>query len=278
MSQQEIFAHIEQNTIDTTIKAWDSHWKETLISPADLEEGLKRDNVLLRFLKRAGSFETIYRIIRKELLPLFGKLILEAGSGSGAMSLKLAECGARMILLDTSETALRHCAQMSDSKGIKVYPVRASILALPFKAGVFQAVFNVGVLDNFQEAHRSRALSEVQYAAGEGAKVIVASNSSASFIHRRAMRYALKHGRWKYGFKDALSTLRDCWKDERGSWNLREIRRGFLCQFEFLRYFLPQKSEYQKIFYRLFHLFTFAFSFLNYFPGQYLISIFERVR
>jgi ubiquinone/menaquinone biosynthesis C-methylase UbiE len=227
-----------------------------------------------RFLRRCGGVELAWRLVRKEIGKSGGLRILEAGCGTGELSLRLARLGNSMILIDTSRSALE-CARKASQGNAQATLVQASLFNLPFKPGVFDRTFNVGVLDHFSAEGRREALGEMlRVLRGDGCAVVL-TNDARSFIHPIAMRHAIKKGRWPFGFKDALTSLRN-------ELNLppdliaREYTRGFISQFEFLHYFLPENRTIRKIFSRVFFAVTLPFSFLNRLPGQYVVTVIDK--
>ena len=254
---------------------WERHWSNAGERKNIPFRHTQLDRIR-RFFKRAGGGELIYRIIRRELGKPTGRIILEAGSGSGDISLRLAESGNNIVLLDTSISALKDCKERASTMGVSAYPVNGSILSLPFKKGVFDSVFSVGVLDHFGPLHRSAAIGEMLRVSRYRTPIVIATNDARSIIHPRAMKHAIKTGRWRYGFKDALYSLRDFVANIPNCCVVREYSRGFVSQFEFLHYYLPWRGFRRWLFFRLFFLLTFPFNFLNRLPGHFLISVLEK--
>jgi hypothetical protein len=90
------------------------------------------------------------------------------------------------------------------------------------------------------------------------------------------MRHAQKKGRWHFGFKAALSTLRDlpALRDR----PVREYSRGFISQFEFLRYCFDDQSFFQRLFYWIYYGVSWPFSVLNRLRGQFRVTIIDKNR
>ena len=82
--------------------------------------------------------------------PGAGARILEVGAGSGRDSLHLAGLGARVTILDYSESALaatrRACGE---AEGVEL--LRGDALALPFPDKSFDVVFHQGLLEHFRD-------------------------------------------------------------------------------------------------------------------------------
>jgi SAM-dependent methyltransferase len=84
-------------------------------------------------------------------LRLPGARILEVGAGSGRDSLRLAQAGARVCILDYSEAALASTRSMigGDAQGIRL--LRGNALSLPFPDESFDLVFHQGLLEHFRD-------------------------------------------------------------------------------------------------------------------------------
>ncbi len=80
---------------------------------------------------------------------LAGLRILEVGAGSGRDSLRLAELGAKVTVLDYSPSALR-VVGTHDREG-RLTLTRGDALALPFPDGSFDIVFHQGLLEHFRD-------------------------------------------------------------------------------------------------------------------------------
>lgn len=78
-----------------------------------------------------------------------GKWIMEIGAGSGRDSFKLAEMGARVILLDYAENSLQLMHQLSQKLDHKVSLVRGDAFFLPFKSNSIDVIFHQGLLEHF---------------------------------------------------------------------------------------------------------------------------------
>jgi ubiquinone/menaquinone biosynthesis C-methylase UbiE len=77
---------------------------------------------------------------------LGGKLVLDAGCGSGRFSEVAIKDGAHLIALDASEAVF--AAQNNLAKNQNVIFVRADLRRLPFEDGVFDFVYCIGVLQH----------------------------------------------------------------------------------------------------------------------------------
>lgn len=104
----------------------------------------------------------------KEWLP--GKLVLDAGCGAGRFLEVAAASGAHAVGVDISSAADAAKLSVAPFPGAEV--VQASLFALPFKPGVFDAVYCIGVLQHTPDPGRAmRALPRVLKPGGKVAVV-----------------------------------------------------------------------------------------------------------
>jgi ubiquinone/menaquinone biosynthesis C-methylase UbiE len=192
------------------------------------------------------------------------------------MGLRMALGGNRVVLIDTSASGLAHAMRRARALRMDAHPLRASVFHLPFGTAAFDGVFNAGVLDHFGPDYRRMALKEMIRVTEKDRRIAVLTNDARSLVHPRAMKYAQRKGTWPHGYKAALRSLRAEAKSADPKCRVKEISRGFISQFEFLRYYLPPESFAVRLFFWLFFVISFPLSFLNYFPGQYLVTIIEK--
>jgi len=260
-----------QEAIEENRRKWDDYWRNNLqVKPASKYRLVK---YLKRLLKSAGGGELAVRLMKKEAEGR--EKILEAGSGSGDIALRLAEMRKQVYIIDTSFYAVQTCAQKAALQGLTIFPVQASIFHLPFKDHSFYLIYNVGVLDHFPLSKRIESLQEMSRLIPSPGRLVVLTNDTRSIIHPLAYKYALKKGKWLLSEKFAIDSLANELKSINMNLKLREYSRGFISQFDFLRYFLPADPVIQKLFFWCFFLIALPFSPLNLLPGYFRISIIE---
>jgi len=254
---------------------WSRHWERVAAGPAPDLFSLKAR--LKRFLRRGGGVELAWRLVRRETGDPRGQRLLEAGCGTAEHSLRLARAGNRVVLLDVSRAALEFDQRRARDLGLPAAAVQASILHLPFKPGIFDAAFNVGVLDHFGPEMRARALAEMLRVTRESGRVISVNNDTRSGIHPLAMRRAQRAGRWPFGPKDGVASLRDCLPPQlRRDGAVREYSRGFAGQFEYLHYYFAPESRARKVFLTVYYLASCALNALNFIPGQFRVTVIRK--
>lgn len=265
----------EEALAESAARNWSKYWDKR---SAELSPQIQRGfpSKFKRFFLYTGALELAFRILKREMKNPQGKRILEAGCGMGEISLRLAHRGNVLIMMDTSLSALQYVRARAEALGIPVFILQASIFRLPFKSGIFDFAFNVGVLDHFGLEYRQKGVKQMVEVVKSRGRAVILTNSYKSFIHPFAMRAAQKKGLWHFGFKDSVRTLQYSKDANSEDFTIKEYSRGFISQFEFLHYCIPEVKLFKWLFFRFFYLFTWPFGFLNRLSGQYLVSVLEK--
>lgn len=80
-------------------------------------------------------------------------LFLEPGAGSGRFSYFLAKRARRVVALDLSRNSVNCIRNLGREAGGLLEVIRADILNMPFKDGVFDVVYNEGVVEHFPQPY-----------------------------------------------------------------------------------------------------------------------------
>lgn len=148
-----------------------------------------------------------YEALRK-VLPKTDLRILEAGSGTGRVSIRMATEGATVVLMDFSVNALRISQELAKRVGAQIFPVTGSIFAIPFKDACFDVVWSGGVLEHYSEETQRKALAEMARVCRAGGLVISIVPYYRAIFYRYAKRYLELRGKWKFGCEKPLKTLK----------------------------------------------------------------------
>jgi len=120
--------------------------------------------------------------------------MLEAGCGSGMLSVMLAQRGHDVELLDLSRQAIRVSHTNFARHKVKRPKTHiANIFNMPFKGKEFDVVFNQGVIEHFDEP--SRAIKEM-LRVGKKVIVLVPAHNSPMHLIYLFFRFIKKPGWW----------------------------------------------------------------------------------
>jgi len=174
-----------------------SDWNQVLISDATLDEMLAR--------LRAGHLTEWGQVIALATTP--GQRVLEIGSGTGEITLHLAQCGRRVTALDLDPASLTFTRRAAALLGVEVDTVEADATGkLPFPDGVFDCVWSSGLLEHFVFEQRVRMLRE--WARVTSSAMINLVPNAASVAYRVGKRAQEMGGAWPYGLEMPILTLR----------------------------------------------------------------------
>jgi len=152
--------------------------------------------------------EEVWQFLRQALPAISGLSILEAGCGTGRISLRLARAGASVALVDLSTVALEISRGFFARASRTPRLVRGDIMRLPFGEATFDAVWSAGVLEHFSAEERQQVLREMARVCRPGGSVITIVPNARAVIYRAAKARAERTGQWRYGYEEPLSSLR----------------------------------------------------------------------
>lgn len=132
---------------------------------------------------------------------LSGLTVLEVGSGRGVDSVKLAQLGATVCMVDYSKPSFDLSIALASTKEVKVNPILSNASSLPFRDETFDLVFSQGVLEH---GSNLQLLTEQARVAKIGGYVIV---DVPQLYSLQAINKAvqIKLGRWPYGDEESFS-------------------------------------------------------------------------
>lgn len=149
--------------------------------------------------------ELKYSILIKEIKCFNGKMCLESGSGTGRVSLKLGQHGARPVLLDTSKKAIKFSKKLLYGQYVNADFVIGSIFNLPFKDSCLDLVWNEGLLQYFEFQKQQLAVSEFLRVLRAGGKVIVMVSNRKAWIYNLNRILSMKIKISPFGYEEPLS-------------------------------------------------------------------------
>jgi ubiquinone/menaquinone biosynthesis C-methylase UbiE len=111
------------------------------------------------------------------------KRMLEAGSGTGRISLRLSRAGANVLLLDISRVTIKFSKDVFKSLGLDGDFVVGDKFHLPFQDSVLDIVWSSGVFEHFDSDEQKTEFNEaLRVLRRRGKKIIIVPNSKA-FIY-----------------------------------------------------------------------------------------------
>jgi ubiquinone/menaquinone biosynthesis C-methylase UbiE len=254
--------------IEGVSEQWSSHWETSAMRP---DESL-RGRLLRRYLgSRGGLAGTRYivSIVRRHFGSFDGKRVLDAGAGTGLLSLELAKRGAHITLLDVAPEALAIARTHFEDRGQRAAFVEGSIFELPFPDASFDLVWNTGVVEHFHADERRRAIAEMLRVVKPEGVVVTINPSASGKIYRFAKKRAERRGTWDVGFETPIETLSG--DIDSSQYSIEETREGWFMQLAFFKYLLPSRLRLP---YAVTHeLVQNVFNVTNRLPGYLLTSV-----
>lgn len=181
--------------------------------------------------------QTIFEYVCEAIGHPYGKKVLEAGSGTGKISLRLAMDGASVTLVDYSRNALDQSGLAFRQKDCRGEFVLADIRSIPLREKTFDLAWNAGVLEHFSLEEKVNILKEMARVTKPGGIILVLVPYSRCLTYRMGKAYAEAKGTWMYGSEDPVESLREEFRLA-GIEVERETDIGFVQSMEFLD-FIP---------------------------------------
>jgi SAM-dependent methyltransferase len=148
-------------------------------------------------------------ILKNEIADIAGKAVLEAGSGSGRISLRLAKERARVFLLDNSPEAINVSRKLFREDNEKAAIVCASIFQIPYRDNSFDIVWNGGVIEHFVSDELDAVLKEMIRVSKEKGLVIAIYPSAKSALHTFGKFIIERMVEYPFGREVPIRTLKD---------------------------------------------------------------------
>ncbi|MFB4329251.1 methyltransferase domain-containing protein [Paenibacillus sp. CR_12] len=177
--------------------------------------------------------QTIYDKIMEVTGGIEGKRILEAGSGTSKISLRLAAEHAEVTLVDYSENALYNSRSAFYSAKVPGTFVLSDIREMRLPDQHFDLTWNAGVLEHFEEEERIAILREMKRVTKPGGTMLILTPFAECLPYRAGKEAAEQLGTWMYGIEHPASTLRNQF-ERCGITLIEESSIGFLDSLDFL--------------------------------------------
>jgi len=173
---------------------WDQLWRH---APSDA-----RDDVLLDRERRNPRWTMILRRLEAAFGAVEGLRTIELGSGRGDLSALLAERGAKVTLLDTSDLALGQARRRFERLGLQATYERGDLFDVcATRRGRFDVGLSSGVIEHFRGEDRTRALRAHSVVLRRGGLAVISVPNARCVPYRLWKLYLELRGWWPYGFE-----------------------------------------------------------------------------
>lgn len=184
--------------------------------------------------------QVIYDTILKWVNPIQNLNILEAGSGTGKISLRLAIEGAQVTLVDYSEKALENSREAFGHESSQGTFILSDIRNIQAPDDKYDLTWNAGVLEHFTFDEKVSIMEEMARITKPGGIILILTPYSKCLPYRVGKAFAEKQGAWMYGVEDPVTTLAQEF-ERSGISLLDETDIGFINSLDFLD-FIPQSD------------------------------------
>ncbi|HYQ88517.1 MAG TPA: methyltransferase domain-containing protein [Candidatus Binatia bacterium] len=137
--------------------------------------------------------------------PPAGRSFCEVGCGSGTTSAQLAKMGAQITLVDISPKSLAFARGHFQAARLPAHYAIQDGLRLGFRDGVFDVVFNGGVLEHFTDEGKVALIREMYRVTKPGGLLLIVVPNAHDVPFRLGKWIAERRGKWIFGFEDDLS-------------------------------------------------------------------------
>ena len=175
-------------------EVWERFWRRVPSEARDRRQ-LDRERRGPRWARLTG-----------ELVRVFGRIegleVVELGSGRGDLSVLLAERGARVTLVDLSETVLQQARQRFDRLGLGADYVSADLLGtLDGLRDRFDASVSLGVVEHFRGRDRTRVIQAHHDVLKPSGLTLIGAPHAVCIPYRLWKLYLELRGWWAYGME-----------------------------------------------------------------------------
>lgn len=190
--------------------------------------------------------QSVFEKISDVLGSFRDKQIVEAGSGTGKISLRLAQEGAQVTLVDYSEKALQNSRDEFQLKGSKATFILSDIRRLQAPDQHYDLTWNAGVIEHFDYEEKVVILKEMARVTKDTGTILLFTPYADCLPYRVGKAFAERQGTWMYGVENPIYTLEREF-NESGITLLNETNIGFLTGLDFLDFIPDSQSVKQEI-------------------------------
>lgn len=137
-----------------------------------------------------------------------GERVLEIGSGTGEISLALAQAGRKVLMLDISSESLEFTHECAKSLVVEVELLVADATKpLPLPDNDVDCIWSSGLLEHFTLQERHEMLCDWRRVTRDRVITLVPNAASVAYRAGKALQEA--EGRWPYGLEMPIQSLRN---------------------------------------------------------------------
>jgi 2-polyprenyl-3-methyl-5-hydroxy-6-metoxy-1,4-benzoquinol methylase len=175
------------------VQTWDRLWAHPPSEARD-RELLERERTLKR-----------WSLIQNRIVETFGRMegvrTVELGSGRGDLSALLAESGATVSLLDSSERALNQARHRFERMGLAAQFHYGDLFDAGSRTARYDVAISSGVIEHFVGGQRTLAIEAHAESVGRGGLVILSVPNARCWPYRIWKKTLELRGRWPYGYE-----------------------------------------------------------------------------
>jgi len=134
---------------------------------------------LQKFFQPYLFFPSEERIMELVIPHLKGNCILDAGCGSGWLSICAWEMGCHVISLDVAHSEIKKSLFISKQKNTDIKLTKASLTDLPFCNSIFDSIMCISVLEHIYDV--KKAISEISRVLKENGRLIIMVPNGITF-------------------------------------------------------------------------------------------------
>ncbi len=162
----------------------------------------EKDDLALTREEQSPRWASIVRTLENRYGSIEGLNTVELGSGRGDFSVLLARCGARVTLIDYSETALELARQRFSRLNLPGSFIQADILNdLQTHEQKFDVSLSSGVIEHFKGADRLHTVGAHCITIRPGGTAIISVPHARCLPYRLWKAYLELRGWWPYGME-----------------------------------------------------------------------------
>ena len=151
-------------------------------------------------------YQVVFDVLLEEI-PDKKQALIEVGSGSGRISHKLGQLGAKVTLLDISNQAIQEGKRLFQKTQIPCKLIRGSLFEIPCKKSSYNVVWNAGVVEHYRDDELKLALKEMARISNGKGVVIVLAPCAGSLLHTFGKAVIEKCVDYPFGDEYPIKTL-----------------------------------------------------------------------